>query len=312
MNDNFCVVGLGNHSLSKIIPALELENKNILGIVTKKNILNELNYQCFENILDAIIYLPKSTIFIISTPPTIHFDQIKLLIEHKRNIFVEKPIFVSSTNAIEIYNLLTNQNIFVIETLMYKYTKLYKSFYNYWDKSKNRIKKIECKFTIPSLPKNTFRDQNDIRSSCVYDIGCYIVSLIVDLKIKFSKIDIVKITRDKKIIKSVDFNFVNSKFTIECSIGLKKKYENSVKLQLIDDDSFFFNPFFYGRKIDKYIVEKDNNYNEKKYIIKDDDAYRNIFNIKSEIWIASQNTRFKKIIEVNKIIEDIIKKIMTL
>ena len=34
--EKFCIVGLGNHVIEKIIPALENEKKSILGIVTSK------------------------------------------------------------------------------------------------------------------------------------------------------------------------------------------------------------------------------------------------------------------------------------
>ena len=309
MTNNFCIIGLGSHSLTKIIPALELEKKNILGVVTSKTNLEKITFKRFTNILDAIVLLPHDTIFVVSTPPLIHFKQIKLLIEHNRNVFVEKQIFTSSKDVKLIYELLLNKSIFVTETLMYKYTNLYKKFIDYWTLHKNKIKKIKCNFIIPDLPKNTFRDREDIHSSCLYDIGCYIITLVVDLNINLSKIEIIEVISTKNRIKNVNFKLVCPNYDIECLIGISKTYQNNISLELTDSQILLFQPFFYGRKTDKFITEKKYNFEEKKYIIEDEDAYRKLFNIDHKLWLKTQNKRFENLSKVNKILEELSKQI---
>jgi hypothetical protein len=307
MKDNFCIVGLGNHSLTKIIPALELEKKNILGVVTSKTNLEKKSFQCFRNLLDAILSLPHDTIFVVSTPPLIHFKQIELLIEYNRNVFVEKPIFTSFKEAKYINKLISKKKIFVTETLMYKYTNLYTEFVSYWDIHKHKIKNIKCNFTIPNFPKNTFRNRDDVHSSCLYDIGCYIITLIIDLNINFLNIEIIKIIRTQNKIKNMNFKFVCTNFNIECFIGVSKSYENKVSLELIDSQILLFEPFFYGRKGDRLIIEKKKDTKDKKQLIKEENAYRKLFNIDHELWLSSQNLRFKNLLKVNKILEEISK-----
>ena len=87
---NFCIVGSGNHAITKVIPALIAGNKDIKGIVSsKKNILSE--FKKFNNIKESLINLPKDTVFVIASPPDMHFKQAREIIKYGRDVIVEKP-----------------------------------------------------------------------------------------------------------------------------------------------------------------------------------------------------------------------------
>ena len=88
---NFCIVGIGNHAITKVIPALIAGNKDIKGIVSsKKNIPSE--FKKFNNIKESLINLPKDTVYLIATPPELHFEQAKEIMKYGRDIIIEKPI----------------------------------------------------------------------------------------------------------------------------------------------------------------------------------------------------------------------------
>ena len=303
MGNNYCIIGLGNHSSTKIIPALELKKKNIIGVVSKKTKQNDFPHRVFKNILQAINDLPPETIFVVSTPPKLHFKQIKVLLANNRNVYVEKPIFTSLAQVNKTLLLLPGKDVFISETLMYKHTFLYNQFINIWKSKKLEIKKIICNFTIPSFPLNTFRDKDDVSSSCLYDIGCYIISLLVDLKIVFYKIEVIQCVFDKKKLLSLKFKCTCKNFVIESSIGLGEKYENIVELQLENDKHISFNPFFYGRKTKKFIITKKNGLLIDNIIINDEDAYTKMFNITNKSLLKSQNKRFNNLLKVNEILE---------
>ena len=127
--------------------------------------------------------------FVIGSPPKIHFSQTKLILETGRDIFVEKPIFTSVEEVRYIRGILNDKKNFVTELLMYKYTKQYQNFMKIWEKKSKNCLKIECFFNIPSMPEKTFRKDSDILSSPLYDIGCYIISLFVDLNFSMKILD---------------------------------------------------------------------------------------------------------------------------
>jgi len=310
LTNNYCVIGLGNHSVTKIIPALKFKKKNIVGVISKKTKQKNFPHKVFKNILQAINNLPLDTIFVISTPPNTHYEQIKLLLENNRHIFVEKPIFTSLDQVKKILLLLNGKDVFISEALMYKHTSLYNQFINIWQSRKVEIKKIICNFKIPSFPVNTFRDKNDIYSSCLYDIGCYVISLLVDIKVVFYKIEIIETIFDKNKLLSLKFKCTCKGFIVESSIGLGEKYENIVDLQLKNQENISFNPFFYGRKAKKFIITKKKGLLIDNIIINDKDAYPKMFNVNKKSLLKSQNKRFNNLLKVNEILEEMSKDIL--
>ena len=64
-NENWCgvcIVGIGKHTNTKIIPALKIAQRRILGIVSTKKNTKYLPFESFYNLNDAINSLPKSTL----------------------------------------------------------------------------------------------------------------------------------------------------------------------------------------------------------------------------------------------------------
>ena len=126
---NFCVVGVGEHCKKNIIPALISLNKKLLGIVT-----TQLDYNIgsdtlvFSNIDSAINNLPKDTVFILSTPPKYHMQDIIKVLKSGRNVYVEKPAFVESYYLREIEKICFQKELILVELFMYKYTKIINIF----------------------------------------------------------------------------------------------------------------------------------------------------------------------------------------
>src|SRR4051794_10368864 len=92
----FCIVGLGNHALTKLIPAIIANGQQIAGFVTSRpNSADVPSGPIFRRLDEALSALPSDTVFVIATPPAIHFDHAMLAINAGRDVFVEKPAFVT-------------------------------------------------------------------------------------------------------------------------------------------------------------------------------------------------------------------------
>ena len=156
----FCIVGYGNHSKNKILPAIKKINGKIEGVVSKKNIIdNELNF--FISLDDALLNVHNETIFILCSPPDVHLEQAIKIIGQGHNLFIEKPITTTYQDLSKIIEAANNKKIFFVENFMHEYSSFYNNFLNFWHNEKDSINKININFIIPKLPSNTFRENNN-------------------------------------------------------------------------------------------------------------------------------------------------------
>lgn len=302
----YCIIGLGNHARTKIYPSLNVNNTNIFSVTRNKK--NEiLNIKNFKNINLAHKKLGKECIYIISTPPKNHIKFLKYLIKNGvKNIYVEKPLLVKSKNISDIIQL-KNLNQKIIEIFPYKDTLMFKYFYDYIKFNKNNISDIKIKFSIPKLPKNTFRDKSDLYSSLLFDIGCYPIELLFHLKLltKFESLTKIK----KRFFNNFyDISFISNDIKISISIGLSKIYKNYILLKNKRETKVKFDKFFYARKSSKaiFFYNKKNKIS-KNIILEENNSFNNYFTNYKKISINKNKIMLDRSFETVKFIENIIK-----
>ena len=108
---HYCLVGFGNHSKSKIIPAIKKSNGVIDGIVSKKT-ENFGSLKFFSSINDAFTKVNSNTIFIICSPPDLHYSQAIDVIKRGHNVFIEKPVSLSVIDLENIISISDKKNVF--------------------------------------------------------------------------------------------------------------------------------------------------------------------------------------------------------
>lgn len=303
LKKKFCIVGYGDHAKFKIIPALFKFKGVELSIVSKKKI-KSLSFKIYSNLIEALKTTSEDTIFVLTTPPEVHFQQITLILSFNRDVYVEKPIFVSSAEAKNIFRKLESSNNIIVEMLMYKYTKLYQIFKNNFFKNSNQIKTIAIFFTLPHLPSNTFRENSSIKSSIFYDMGCYIFSLLNDLHISLNDFEIKKYNFNNKKIQNIIFVGKSKNMEIYVELGINKEYENKVILKKYNNVSLSFENFFYGRDSNKRITISRKN--KLKYVFFDDlNGFYEMFKIPRIFWVDTQKKRMSKLLQINKKMENI-------
>ena len=300
---NFCIVGNGHHVADKIIPALINEKKNILGLVTSKKKEFGFDFAIFDNISSSLEKLPFNTVYIIATPPNLHFRQAKEILENKRDVIIEKPIFITLKEAKEIYLSKDPQNI-VLEGFMHKYTRMYLKFMKYWEINKEHIVKLRSEFYIPEIPKGTFRDGTSISSSCLYDMGCYGLSLLNDIGLNLEKLKVKEFEKIESKILKIKLTDIIDNIIIEINFGKSNSYANFVEITKSDNEKINFSPFFYGRKAKKSIIHfKNNDIILNKF--NDWNAFEKMFSQNLQNLYLNHENRFKKIFVVTKKLEEL-------
>ena len=288
-NNLFCLVGIGQHANNIVMPALNNVSCLLVGIVSKKK-LTKSNIKQYKTLGSALKNVPKKTIFILCTPPHLHFKQAKKIIDSNFDVIIEKPAFLSTNEFSKITNLSSKKNNFIFEVMMYRETLLFKEFLKIWKKYKKKVKQINISFVIPNFPKNTFRDKNVKYPIVLFDIGCYLVDILNFLKLKL-KIKKFKVNIGKSCKEEIfQISYLNKNIDINLTFGVGSVYKNSMKLNLENKISYTFKPFFYGRSHEKQIIK---NFRNKKSLtlIEDFNAFESIYSKNFDILRRSQKIR---------------------
>ena len=290
--DSFCIVGIGRHAKERIIPALENNGKKILGYVSSKkdNFLPSYN-----DLLLSYKSIPKDAVYVVCSPPRNHFEQALSILNSGRSVIVEKPAFMNAKEAAVVLDLCQKNNLIFVEAFMYQYTKLFNKFIIYWNVNINYIKNINISFLIPKFPVSTFRDNDLILETVLFDIGCYPISLLVDIGFSEDNLVISNYSFNSNLVK-LNIANIERNINVNISVGISPMYENYVELETFDNKKIIFSNFFHGLSINKTIKYQDS---ENSYIDNfiDENGFENMFNVPSRNWIKNQNLRFSKIIK---------------
>ena len=92
--DQVCLIGLGKHSINKLLPNLERKYAGNISAVSSKKINLELINRSFSNLDNALKDLKDKTLFVVATPPATHFALSKKLLNMGKDVLVEKPSFL--------------------------------------------------------------------------------------------------------------------------------------------------------------------------------------------------------------------------
>ena len=297
----FCVVGIGGHARTKLLPALLASGQDVVGLVSNQP-AGELPCGPVFNRLDAALAaLPADTVIVIATPPDLHFEQARIAIEAGHDVVVEKPAFVRTEQARELAGMSQARATVLVEGLMHRHTGLYARLLDHWRTHRSQIVGLDLTFSIPAMPPGTFRQHSNVESSCLFDMGCYIVSLLSDLGLGLDGLemrDASSSQRGETIMVGGTLDGVE----VTARFGVSAEYRNVVAIRMRDGRRMHFQPFFYGRPGEKHVSTEEGNAIDEQ-VFSDPDAFRTMFNVTRAAWLDSQPARMAELIEVTRALE---------
>jgi len=290
------LIGYGSHAKKRIIPSLNKRNIKIQEIYSKRKSISEIL---------KIKKILKNTVYYICTPPKTHFKIIRFLLFKKLNVIVEKPavLKLDHLKIIKKKILKNKKNIF-LENLMYRHSKIFERFVNYWTKNKKKIVKLEINFLVPRFFKIGFRSNCQDKFLILYDIGIYPISLLNILGIKISKIEIPDKIFLKQKLKKIKIKLRSKNLEIQINIGEKSNYINNLVISELNGSKIYFDKIFSGIKVDKKITFI--NKVKKVYLIKDHDCFVKFFTFNMN-YLKSIKKNNLDLIEKNIVLFDRIK-----
>ena len=287
-----CLVGLGNHAQTKIIPALKLSGKEISAVVSRKN-NDKINlYRNFSDLDNALTNLPSSTLFILTTPPSEHFDQALKILNSGFDVMIEKPGILSIDN-LELLKAVADKNkLVLIEMLMYLENKTAQDLKKIILQNLNKIIEINSTFLIPDIPKNTFRDEFSLERSLLSDIGCYPLSFLSFCGIPLQTISARRLNQQNKLLPTFNLFGKFQQIKLNSLVGCAQNYENFIQVIYNNNSSIKYSPFFYGRKGEKKIILESRNKIIEKGVI-ESNGFELMFKKNRSEWLATQKIRFE-------------------
>lgn len=297
-----CVVGLGGHARTKILPAIAANGQTLAGIVSRNPASVEVasNVLCFERIDAALSKLPAETLFIVSTPPDAHFGQVLPLLEAGRDVLVEKPAFSSAVEARTAVAAARGNGAVLIEGFMNRYTVAHSRFLAAVAYKTPEL--LELVFTIPQAPADTFRTGDSVGSSNLFDMGCYLLAALSDAGMDLGSLEIVNVEHAGQPARELLHLRGSDGITdIVARIGVDSVYENSICTSS-QSASFEISPFIYGRPGTRTVTTL-NAQGTSVEEIEDVNAFEAMLGIPRRQWLENQTERFSQLIDVTTQLE---------
>jgi hypothetical protein len=301
--ERFCVVGLGNHARTKLIPALLANGQHLVGVVTRGSGEQLAGVPQFAHLDDALEALPGDTAFVIATPPPLHAEQAMTVIDAGRDVIVEKPAFVTYFDAEAARARAAENGTLLVEGFMHRHTELYARFRSVWKEAREAIRTLRMTFLIPQMPAATFRQGEEIACSSLYDVGSYPVSLLSDLDLPLDALEIAAIEHPGDGAKeAIRVAGVLTDTTVDIHLGVGPNYVNEVSLETSGGETTTFAPFFFGRpgdrKVSTTLADK-----RREEVVPDGDAFRAMFEVSRRIWRDTQGDRARRLLAATATLE---------
>lgn len=263
--------GTSLHSTKKIYPSIEnIKNFNFVGYLSRSNKKSHLISEKYKVYNSKKLFLsnPNMQFVVIATPPALHYENAMEALMEGKNIIVEKPISQKKEDTFKLIEKAKELNLLIIEAYYYQYHDQYKTIKNIFFENKDNVFSLISKFGIPSLERESFRDNLTLGASAFWDIGCYPISLISDFfDLKELKVITTKISPYS--LNQIDVNGMSN--IISClnqhiilQWGMDISYQNSIEIW---GKSFHLHSDYIFSKPDKVVTSlTSSNKNGTKHI----------------------------------------------
>lgn len=290
--ENFCVVGIGSHARTKLLPSITENGQKVVGLVSRQPSDTLPDGPIYPTLEAALPHLPRGTAILISSPPALHYAQARVAINAGFDVFVEKPAFVSVDEARDLATLCTTNGTVLVEAFMQRHTALYSLLLDHI--ADNPPVAIDISFLIPGQPRGTFRNAEDLSTSSLYDIGCYILALLDDIGINPAALHIAHVRNAGTMTEALELFGHSGTVILRANIGVDAKYTNRVSVVGADGNSMTFEPLFYGRPGTKMMGDRQ---------VEDNNGFAAMLAIPRAQWLSNQTKRLTSMIIVTKALE---------
>lgn len=181
---NIALWSVGEHANRNIIPAIEeLKDVELVGAYTRSHEVrkNLRNLHFFSNVEEMLSCDSVEAIY-ISSPNSLHSEQIKLALKYGKNVLVEKTAFTCRSDAVDTISEANRAGLIVMEAFMYRFHNQFKELtklISNEDYGKARFATVD--FGFPHLLDTNIRYNKSLGGGALNDAGAYTLSMLNNL-----------------------------------------------------------------------------------------------------------------------------------
>lgn len=181
------VWGLGQHAITKILPAISMvEGLDLYGVCSRNSDVvysvakewNCLGWSTPELMLED----SEVDVVYLATPIGLHFSQGTQVLNANKHLWCEKPLSCSLEDSAQLLEIAKNKSLSVCEGHMFIHHPHFQRLRQYIkDATLGKILAVDCMFGIPELLNGGFRSDPGLGGGAFFDVGCYPVAAVLEL-----------------------------------------------------------------------------------------------------------------------------------
>ena len=254
------VLGNSNIFKRKIYFALKKFKKIEIEIASRKAVIKKYkikkSYLSYSNALKNT----DAKIVYISLINSEHYKWAAEALNQNKHVIIDKPITTNSNKTKKLIHLAKKKGLLLSEAIVFqedlRLKKVIKKI------NLNKSTQIYCKFHIPKLEKNNFRNFKKYGGGCLHDMSPYATYLIY-LFFKNKKYT-TKITR---FLNSFIINVQSKNISLKASFSFNNDYKNEIYVH--NNSKIYFINYLFSPPINKSLnLEIFDNIKQKKHTIK--------------------------------------------
>ena len=110
----FGIIGLGNHAIKSVMPAIKISRNQILSIYSRsKKRAEEQAIRYGSDSYDDLNDILKTDVdaFYIASPNALHFEHARLALENGKHVLLEKPMTLRYSEATDLVRLAEKEDL---------------------------------------------------------------------------------------------------------------------------------------------------------------------------------------------------------
>lgn len=295
-----CLVGLGGHAKTKLAPALEESGWRISAVVssTVAKFGDATVYRCLDAALDI---LSRDTLFVVASPPAVHFKQVVSILKGGFDVMVEKPAFLDAADVEIVRQIADRRSLMLVEMFMYLESEIVMQALDLLVTEQTRIRRVSMNFTLPSLPSGTFRTSAGLANSLLADVGCYPLSFLARAGLP---LDVLQAGYGPAAASGLPAYSIGGEIAglqIAAQVGGADSYANCLRFEFGDGSAWTVEPFFFGRPGPRTVrreMADTTPPTAASAVLNESNAFVRMFSHPRSHWISTQNARLSEMSRV--------------
>ena len=242
------ILGNSNIFKKKIYPALRCFKKLFIEMASRSEI--EKKYKIDKSYLsyDEALKKTDAKIVYISLINSEHYKWAIKAMNLNKHVIIDKPITLSLANTKKLIKLANKKKVLLSESIVFQNDLRFKKMITKLDL--NKTTQIYCKFHIPKLENDNFRNFKKYGGGCFEDMSPYAAYLIYF----FFKNKNYSIKSNKKTLKGFKLQLQSKNIFFDASFSFNDEYKNEIYIH--NKAKTYFINYFLSPPIDKKLSLK--------------------------------------------------------